>query len=367
MQISRFILTMALLSTAHSHTINPRSDRDDTCSHPPTTGGVPLYQPITPAQAGPIIPASGYRVEAFGQGAYMVTDGIYQALFLVSTAGVIVVDSPPTIGRDLLYAIRNITTQPITHLIYSHAHADHIGGAYLFLRAPTNNPSSKLTIIAHAETAKLLAQTPDRNRPAPTLTFETNHTVTVGNQTVQLSYHGPAHLAGNIDIYAPAQRLLMLVDVIYPGWTPFTRLGVAVSVPEFIAAHDRILRSYEFEHFVGGHLNRGGRRADVRLQREYVDDLYKNCEAAIARSADPSDPVLGYAALLEPVVAVNPKNVWAQFAVYLEAVAGVCAEVTNRKWGPVLAAADVFQRDNAEAMVESLRIDYGILGPFAVD
>lgn len=75
MQISRFILTVALLSAAHSHNISPRAPRDKSCTNS-TIGGVPLYQPITPGQAGPAIPASGYRVEAFGQGAYMVTDGM---------------------------------------------------------------------------------------------------------------------------------------------------------------------------------------------------------------------------------------------------------------------------------------------------
>ena len=264
----------------------------------------------------------------------------------------------------MLYAIGNITSQPVTHLIYSHAHADHIGGAYLFLPAAAN--PSKPTIIAHAETAKFLSQTPDRNRPLPTLTFQTNHTLTVGNPTLQLSYHGLAHVAGNIDIYAPAQRILMLVDVIYPGWTPFSRLGVAVSVPGYLATHDRILHSYEFKYFVGGHLNRVGNRADVEIQRNYVRDLYANCEEAIGRTEDPQDPVLGPAALLGRVLAVNPGNAWAAFAVYLGAVAGVCAEVTNRKWATRLSAADVFQLDNAEAMVESLRLDYGVWGPFGV-
>jgi glyoxylase-like metal-dependent hydrolase (beta-lactamase superfamily II) len=363
MQISRFRLTVALLSTAHSHSISPRSPRDDACTTP-TAGDVPQYQPIMPDQAGPVIPASGYRVEAFGQGAYMVTEGMYQVLFLVSTEGVIVVDSPPTIGRNLLYAIGNITAQPVTHLIYSHSHADHISGAFLFLPATATSPN--LTIIAHAETAKLLSQAPSRDRPPPTLTFETNYSLTVGNQTLQLSYHGPAHLAGNIDIYAPTQRILMLVDVIYPGWTPFTRLGVAESVPDFLAAHDRILRSYEFVYFVGGHLNRVGDRADVELQRDYMRDLYANCEEAIGRSADPQDPVLGHAALVEPVTAVNPGNHWAESAVFFKGLAKVCAEMTNLKWGARLAGADVFQVDNAAAMVQSLRIDYGVLGPFAV-
>ena len=43
----------------------------------------------------------------------------------------------------------------------------------------------------------------------------------VGSQVLELSYHGPGHAPGNIFIYAPKQRTLMVVDVIFPGWMPW--------------------------------------------------------------------------------------------------------------------------------------------------
>ncbi len=307
----------------------------------------------------------------------MVTDGSYQAFFLVSTQGVIVVDCPPTIGRKLIYAIGNITDQPITHLVYSHSHADHIGGAVLLVNQTDDHDhdhdakegqgkgkKAKVTIIAHAETARLLAQVSDPNRPPPHTTFHDTYTLRRGNQSLQLSYQGPNHLAGNIFIFAPAQRVLMLVDVIYPGWAPFSRLGQVTNVPGFIAAHDQILDGFDFAHFVGGHLDRSGVRADVEIQREYVLDLYRNCAETVRLSAT-EDPVLGAAGVLGPVSALNPENPWAAFEVYLQVTAGYCANLTDQKWADRLAGLDVFGFDNAETMVESLRIDYGVLGPFA--
>lgn len=53
-----------------------------------------------------------------------MTDGSYQNVFFVSTAGVIHVDLPPTIGRNMLFAIGNVTSQPITHIGYSRPQAD---------------------------------------------------------------------------------------------------------------------------------------------------------------------------------------------------------------------------------------------------
>jgi glyoxylase-like metal-dependent hydrolase (beta-lactamase superfamily II) len=152
-----------------------------------------------------------------------------QAFFLVSTKGVIVVDCPPTIGHFLLYAIGNITSILVTHLIYSHAHSDHIGGAWIF--------GHDVETIAHIDTAQHLSLTPDPTRPPQKITFQDTYNLCVGNQILELSYKGENHLTGNIFIYAPVQKVLILIDIVFPGWTPFGNLGETTSLPGFINAH----------------------------------------------------------------------------------------------------------------------------------
>lgn len=76
-----------------------------------------------------------------------MTDGSYQNVF----AGVILVDLPPTIGRNMLFAIGNVESQPITHTVYSHSHADHIGVASLVA-----GPGKPVEIIAHEDTEEPL-------------------------------------------------------------------------------------------------------------------------------------------------------------------------------------------------------------------
>jgi hypothetical protein len=49
----------------------------------------------------------------------------------------------------------------------------------------------------------------------------------VGDQQLVLEYRGRNHEPGNGFIHLPRLRILMLVDVIVPGWVPFTPLGVA--------------------------------------------------------------------------------------------------------------------------------------------
>jgi len=76
-----------------------------------------------------------------------------------------------------------------------------------------------MQIVAHEETRKTLASANDPNRPLPTQTFNTldvDFPLVVGNQQLLLRYPGPNHDAG-IGIYHPGQKVLMLVDVVYPG------------------------------------------------------------------------------------------------------------------------------------------------------
>jgi hypothetical protein len=57
-------------------------------------------------------------------------------------------------------------------------------------------------------------------------------------------------------------------------------------------------------------------------------------------------------------------NAWAIFKAYLDAVSTQAADPVTAKYTGVLAAADVYTFLNAAAMLDSLRVDTGDLGPF---
>src|SRR5678815_1111376 len=87
------------------------------------------YQEVNESAKGPSIdPQKGYRLQKLGAGLYMITDNAYQSMFMVYEKGVVVVDAPPPFAQNIRRAIAEVTDKPITHLIYSHSHADHIGG-----------------------------------------------------------------------------------------------------------------------------------------------------------------------------------------------------------------------------------------------
>src|SRR5260370_30016682 len=117
-----------------------------------------------PEQARPIAEAAeGYRLQRVGDAGYVVISGIVQSSFVVTSAGVVVVDAPPALAEKIPVAIKRVTDKPVTHFIYTHSHYDHVGSASLF---------SGAELIAHAETARILAVHADPERPLPTRTYD---------------------------------------------------------------------------------------------------------------------------------------------------------------------------------------------------
>jgi glyoxylase-like metal-dependent hydrolase (beta-lactamase superfamily II) len=299
---------------------------------------VDRYLDVPDVAKGPAVdPAKGYRTQKLGEGLYMITDGAYQSMFMTYEDGVVVVDAPPAYASHIPKAIAEVTDKPITHIVYSHAHIDHIGGT----RSVGGNP----IIVAHAETNRLLARDNDPNRPLAAVTFENQYRVSVGSQVLELSYHGNAHLPGNLFIYAPKQRTLMVVDVIFPGWMPWRRFAVAQDVPAYFEQVNKI-NSWDFDTLVGGHVARTGTRADVAMQLAFMEDLKAAAQTALKRTT--------------PGEGINPAdraNPWAIFDHYIDRVALDCVNHLTSKWSTRLAAFDVYIWDHCYSMEQSLRID----------
>lgn len=307
--------------------------------------------PLPEIAKGPSISRDkGYHVEEIADGLYWVTNGVYITMFLVTGEGVIVVDAPPMLGDKYLKAIQDVTNEKITHVIYSHPHSDHISGASMF--------PPDAVYIAQEETAKKLSQRSSSQRktpfgkysggspvPLPTVTFSEEYTLEVGNQILELSYRGINHEPGNIFIYAPKQKTLMLVDVVDPGWIPFKNLAHADNTLGYVEAYREIM-SYDYDTFIGGHLNRPGTRTDVELHGEYMSDLEESAGKAIEE--------ISFSSVAKELKSDNP---FLLFDTYLDRVAEECAKTIIPKWTGRLGGADIFSEDNCSQMISSLRLE----------
>ena len=274
-----------------------------------------------------------FELQEIKPGVYVVSAGGSNSMFLVNEEGVIVVDAPQAIGDKIFAAVSEVTDRPITHLIYSHAHKDHIGAANLF---------ENVTIIAHNETAKILTERNDTDRPVPDTNFTGETNLQIGNQSLQLLYPGPYHQQGNIFVYLPEHRVLMAVDHVVPGGVPWKHLANTPNVPAFIKSIDQAL-ALDFDVFVPGH-GQAGTKQDIVVQQEYVNDLRENAMAA-----------LNEVNRTEVTQGINGSN--AMTEAYFNALTKSCADKIDAKWQGILEGIGVWTDEHCERMLISVRVD----------
>jgi glyoxylase-like metal-dependent hydrolase (beta-lactamase superfamily II) len=188
----------------------------------------------------------GYNVRELSGGVYWVSSGWYDCMFIRTGAGVVAVDAPPALGENLLAAIEEVTDEPVTHMVYSHWHADHVGAASVF--------GPRIKRIGHRKTRELLERFPDRDRPPPTETFDRDETLDVNGVKIELSYKGQNHCEGNIFIYVPGPKILAAIDVASPGWVTFRDCDSSESMSGYAEAFDQVL-GYDFTTLVSGHFS----------------------------------------------------------------------------------------------------------------
>jgi glyoxylase-like metal-dependent hydrolase (beta-lactamase superfamily II) len=257
-------------------------------------------------------------------------------------------DAPPSIGNNIRRAVDEIAaaegvSNTVTHLVYSHHHADHAGAASLF---------DNVIRVGHEETRRLLLRDNDPARPAPEVTFADRYTLAVAGERVELAWHGSNHSPDNIYIHFPDHDTLMLIDIVNAGWVPIYNLNLSEDVPGYIQAPATAL-SYPWRHFICGHLGRLATREDVAVHQQYIADIEASAKEALA-SVDPTPFYMRYR-----------ENFWAGVKAHLDTVTDRAAAPIIAKYTGVLAAADieVFTKTTTFAIMQSLRLDYGPSGP----
>ena len=308
-----------------------------------TPTGFPVYAPVPQSALGPALNGQGYHVGRVERNLYWVTDGVYQAAFLTTQDGVVLFDAPPSIGHNIQRAIDEIAqvngvSDKVTHLVYSHHHADHVGASSLF--------GNDVVRIGHEETRRLLLRDNDPARPAPTETFRVRRTLEIGGERIELAWHGPNHTPDNIFIHFPEHNALMLVDIVNAGWVPIYLVNLSEDIPGYVAAPATALK-IPWKTLISGHVGRLGTRDDVVVHQRYMADLDASIRTALT-TVDPTPFFVNYGV-----------NSWAAVKGYLDAVADAGAAPVTAKYTGVLAAADVFTPSISFWLMESIRLDLG--------
>ena len=236
------------------------------------------------------------------------------AVFVVTNDGVVLFDAggSPLMGESIVAKVRSVTDKPITHVVISHWHGDHMRGlqsiqkafpqvhiyAHPFSRdmiaANTDNwlkrrvrmvpgirkaidasipkgvdfsgrpliPSEKDWILAGQSILEQLDE--ENNRTSfviPTETIADQMTLRLGGKTIEFEHLGDAHTAGDLIMWLPQRRIVATGDIV-TGPVPLMQLP---HTNGYVAVLEKI-KGLHFKTLVPGH-------GSVMRDAKYVDLL----------------------------------------------------------------------------------------------
>jgi len=214
----------------------------------------------------------------------------HQSMFVVTPAGVIATDpisyARPQAAQAYIEEIRKITKAPISYLIYSHHHYDHIAGGKPFKDAGA-------TVVAHRRAKERLAVLKGADVVIPDQVVDNKRVIKLGGTTIELHYVGRNHSDSSLVMLLPKEKIIFAVDFNSLGAVP-SRLAVNDSYPiEWEASLKRTL-ALNWERMIPGHPGPNGRlgtKKDMEQQLAFLTDLSAEVKKAsdAGRCFSPAD------------------------------------------------------------------------------
>lgn len=212
-----------------------------------------------------------YILQKIGERTYYVQRYFYSTTFYVGDKGVLLFDAPEGRGKYLLQAIRDVTPLPVTVLVYSHYHVDHIGDSP-FWNDEAKKEGVNLRIIASKATAEKMQFMNSRLPVATQVLSKKDDQFKFEKQTIELHRFVKAGHTDDHSVWLLKQeKVAHSPDLLNPDQLPM--MGFAVS--DTLVYHDSNLRQVEmldWKYFIGGHGNIGS-HDDFKFQRQFLNDL----------------------------------------------------------------------------------------------
>jgi cyclase len=179
---------------------------------------------LTIAIAAQQAPPRVVEVEKLKDNLYVLKGGGGNTAVFVMSNGVLVVDAKnPGWGQPILDKIKTLTDKPVTTLINTHTHGDHVSGNVEF-------PATVDVVVQENTAANMKKMIPnstaaDQTVPAKTIfdehggrglpkrTFKDKMTLFKGADEVDLYYFGRGHTNGDAWVAFPALRVVHVGDI----------------------------------------------------------------------------------------------------------------------------------------------------------
>ena len=181
------------------------------------------YQQPAAGEQQPLV----VEVEKLKDNLFVLKGGGGNTAVFVQSNGVTVVDTKlPGWGKPILDKIRELTEKPVTTIVNTHTHGDHVSGNVEFPEA--------VAVIVHENTKSNMQKmasppgSPAQGTPAPSIfaankgrglpteTFTDRVSLGSGADRVELHYFGRGHTNGDTLVVFPAHGVMHMGDL-FPG------------------------------------------------------------------------------------------------------------------------------------------------------
>jgi cyclase len=206
------------------------------------------------------------------------------AVFVMAN-GVAVVDSKnPGWGQPILAKIKELTPKPVTLLINTHTHGDHVSGNVAFA------PSVDVVVQENTKTnmEKMPIFKENNNAGMAKRTFKDRMTIGKGADQIDLYYFGRGHTNGDAWIVFPAHRIVHSGDIFAGKSVPLidgNNGGSMREMPETLRkAHDGLKN---VDQIINGHMPAQTTMADLKEFVQFNEDLVAYARAGLKAGKTP--------------------------------------------------------------------------------
>ncbi len=208
-----------------------------------------------------------FQIQRLSENVYWVSVSYYNVTVLVGKESVLLIDAPIGRGKRILEAIKTITNKPLSAIVYSHAHSDHVGDVGAILEELGHND---IDLYATEEVRdEFIAHS--MSMPAPTkivsegIYFE-GHYLDINKTLVG---HTPDNTAFLIE--DGTRKILHVIDIVHPDQLEFRNFSLAQD-PIIFQNDLETLMSMDWDVMVTGH-NNLAYKEDVQFIQDYIADI----------------------------------------------------------------------------------------------
>ncbi len=225
------------------------------------------------------------EVEKVKDNLFVLRGGGGNTAVLVTATGVIVVDAKnPGWGKPILDKIKELTPKPVTILINTHTHGDHVSGNVEF--------PATIDFVAQENTKTNMEKMPifkeNNNVGMAKRTFKDKLTIGAGADQVDLYYFGTGHTNGDAFVVFPAHRIMHSGDIFLGKSVPLIDANNGGSMlhigDTLMKAHDGIKN---VDAIINGHTPAQTTWADLKEFADFNKELVTWMQAGLKAGKTP--------------------------------------------------------------------------------